>query len=193
MLGFIDTLLVGVGLSMDAFAVSVCKGLASKRINWLRAFAIALSFGSFQALMPLIGWALGEAVQSFIEPIDHWVAFILLAAIGLKMLWDAFHEDAEDEQKSSDEQTWASFFIELILLSIATSIDALVAGISFSMANISIVWAVCVIGITTFILSLIGFVIGNKFGATFKKPATILGGVALILLGVKVLVEHLLG
>lgn len=187
-MGLLDMLLVGVGLSMDAFAVSVCKGLASRKINWLRAFATALSFGGFQALMPLLGWLLGSSILPVIEPIDHWIAFALLVGIGVKMLWDAFHADGECE---SDDASTKRFLVELIVLSVATSIDALVAGVSFAMASIDIWVAIAVIGITTFTLSLAGTLLGNRFGAMFQKPASIVGGAALILLGLKILLEHL--
>lgn len=182
----LDMLLVGVGLSMDAFAASVCKGLQSSRINWTQALITAFSFGLFQAVMPLIGWALGSSFAAYIEPVDHWVAFVLLAAVGGKMLWDAFHED-----DGCDCEDGRFSIRELLMLSVATSIDALVVGISFSMTDMSIGLAVVVIGVTTFALSLVGFAIGNRFGARYERPATILGGVALILLGVKILAEHL--
>lgn len=188
-MGFLDLLLVGVGLSMDAFAASVCKGLQQARINWKQAFVTALSFGLFQAFMPIIGWVLGSSFAQLIEPVDHWIAFVLLAFVGGKMLWDAFHEEGEGcgcEPARFDLR-------ELLMLSVATSIDALVVGITFSMAGISIWVAAPVIGLTTFALSLAGFAIGNRFGARYERPATILGGVALILLGLKILIEHLCG
>lgn len=187
-MGILDMFLVGVGLSMDAFAVSVCKGLSARSIDWGRAFVTALFFGGFQALMPLLGWLLGTSIQSFIEPIDHWIAFVLLAGIGIKMLWDAFHDDGAC---TPDKQDVRTFLAELVVLSIATSIDALVAGISFAMANIDIWVAITVIGVTTFVLSLVGTVVGNKFGSKFERAATIAGGVALIILGLKILLEHL--
>lgn len=188
-MALLDMFLVGVGLSMDAFAVSVCKGLSERRVNWARALVTALFFGAFQAGMPLLGWLLGTSVQSLIEPIDHWVAFVLFAAIGGKMLWDAFHEEG-GPCKPGVLSPFA-FFAELVLLSVATSIDAFVAGISFAMANIDIWVAIGVIGATTFFLSLAGTLIGNKFGSRFERTATVAGGVALILLGLKILLEHL--
>ncbi len=187
-MGIVDLFLIGVGLSMDAFAVSVCKGLAERDINWRRALVTALFFGGFQAFMPLIGWALGTSVEAFIGPIDHWIAFTLLAIIGAKMIWDAFHES---EEATPSAQGTRAFLAELVVLSIATSIDALVAGISFAMASIDIVTAICVIGVTTFVLSLIGTLVGNKFGSKFDRAASIAGGVALIILGLKILLEHL--
>lgn len=185
-------MLVGVGLSMDAFAVSVCKGTEARDINWRRAIVTAFAFGFFQAGMPLLGWLLGSSVQWLIEPIGDWVAFALLAAIGAKMIWDAFHEG--DDPCAGCRQDKGKFLAELLLLAIATSIDAFVAGISFAMAGTTDIWmTILVIGVTTFVLSLVGTVVGNKFGARFEKGATIAGGLCLILLGVKILVEHFLG
>lgn len=183
----IDMLLVGAGLSMDAFAASVCKGLQSKQIRWVQALITALSFGLFQAGMPIIGWLLGSSFAGLIEPIDHWIAFLLLALVGGKMLWDAFHESCDVDAPDTFDLR------ELLMLSVATSIDALVVGISFAMTGISIWLAALVIGLTTFTLSLAGFVIGNRFGARYERAATIFGGIALILLGLKILVEHLFG
>lgn len=188
-MAILDMLLVGVGLSMDAFAASICKGLRSPRIDWPCALIASFSFGLFQAVMPVIGWALGSSFAHLIEPVDHWIAFLLLALVGAKMLWDAFHE-GDEGLKSTPERFDMR---ELLMLSVATSIDALVVGISFSMTDMNIVLAAVVIGLTTFTLSLAGFAIGNRFGARYERPATIVGGVALILLGVKILVEHLFG
>lgn len=183
----VDMLLVGVGLSMDAFAASVCKGLQQKRVNWKHAFITALSFGLFQAGMPLIGWLLGSSFAALIEPVDHWIAFLLLAFVGGKMLWDGFHETCDASAPDAFDAH------ELLVLSVATSIDALVVGISFAMTGIDIWVAAAVIGGTTFVLSLAGFVIGNRFGARYERGATIFGGVALIILGFKILLEHLFG
>lgn len=188
-MGPLDLLLVSVGLAMDAFAVSVCKGTAARRINWPRVIVTALSFGLFQAFMPIIGWLLGTSIQSFVEPAGSYVAAALLAIIGAKMIWDAFHED--DEEGDGGEST-GRFLASLLVLSVATSIDAFVTGISFAMAGMGIRLAAVVIGVTTAILSFLGTIIGNKFGSRFEKWATVAGGVCLILLGIKVLVEHLL-
>lgn len=185
-MGLIELLLTGVGLSMDAFAVAICKGLCMPRIRWRDALLIALFFGGFQALMPLIGWAAGSLFASYITAIDHWIAFGLLAFIGGKMLWDAFHEDGEE--KACDTHLDLR---ELTMLAIATSIDALAVGITFAFLGVDIWSAIAVIGITTFVLSLIGVVVGNQFGSRFEKPATIVGGIVLILIGIKILVEHL--
>lgn len=314
-MGVIELILTGVGLSMDAFAVAVCKGLGMRRVNWGHAFIIALFFGGFQALMPLVGWAVGGLFSGYITAVDHWIAFGLLAFIGGKMLWDAFHEDDAscacgrdcdrcpkrntpacddpDAALSLDASASAASAVasaspasatassvptaatpapastaaapvaaapaasasaapaasvpapvapaasapaapaasapaaaaasasaapaasvpapvapaasgstvpsepldyrELIMLAVATSIDALAVGITFAFLGVNIWLAVAVIGVTTFILSFAGVVLGNQFGARFEKPATIAGGAVLIFLGTKILVEHLLG
>lgn len=185
-MGFLELLFTGVGLSMDAFAVAVCKGLCMPKVRWGQAFVIALFFGGFQALMPLIGWAAGSLFASSIVAIDHWVAFGLLALIGAKMLWDAFHEETEKAECKTKLD-----LRELTLLAIATSIDALAVGITFAFLGVNIWAAIAIIGLTTFALSLIGVVIGNQFGSRFEKPATITGGIVLILIGLKILAEHL--
>lgn len=177
-----------LGLSMDAFAVSICKGLGMKKINLKVAVVLGLFFGGFQAGMPVIGWALGSQFMGIIGPIDHWIAFILLAFIGGKMLWEAFTED-EDEGDGKDAEMID--LVEYLLLAIATSIDALAVGISFAALSVDIVPAVSLIGITTFIFSVAGVAIGHTFGARYEKPATIVGGVVLILIGLKILLEHL--
>ena len=186
--GFVELFLIGVGLSMDAFAVSICKGLGMSRLNMRQAAVISLFFGGFQALMPLIGWALGSQLTDFITPIDHWIAFGLLAFVGGKMLWDAFHEDDEDEGVQTDEKLDLK---ELLMLAIATSIDALAVGITFAFLQVAIVPSITIIGLTTFVISFAGVAVGHFFGARFEKPATIVGGVVLILIGVKILLEHL--
>ena len=187
--GFVELLLVGVGLSMDAFAVSVCKGLCMKRLNMRQALVIALFFGGFQALMPLIGWALGTQFEQFITPVDHWIAFGLLLIIGAKMLWDSFHGD-DDEQLSCAVDGRLDLR-ELTMMAVATSIDALAVGITFAFLRVDIVASVVVIGVTTVALSLVGVAVGHRFGARYEKTATIAGGVVLILIGLKILLEHL--
>lgn len=189
-MGIVELALIGVGLSMDAFAVSVCKGLGMKRLNMRQAFVIALFFGGFQALMPVIGWALGTGFQAFITPIDHWIAFALLAFIGGKMLWDAFRGD-EDEGENVPSDESSLDLKELTMLAVATSIDALAVGITFAFLQVDIVPAVTLIGVITFALSFAGVAIGHFFGARFEKPATIVGGIVLILIGLKILLEHL--
>lgn len=187
-MGLVELLLIAVGLSMDAFAVSICKGLGMKEVNPKVAVVLALFFGGFQALMPLIGWALGSQFLGIIGPIDHWVAFVLLAVIGGKMLWEAFREDAgEDDGKPSDRIDLGEFFI----LAIATSIDALAVGISFAALSVDIAPSAALIGVTTFAFSIAGVFVGNFFGSRYEKPASIAGGVVLILIGTKILLEHL--
>lgn len=186
--GFVELFLIGVGLSMDAFVVSICKGLGMSRLNMRQAAVISLFFGGFQAFMPLIGWALGSQLTDFITPIDHWIAFGLLAFVGGKMLWDAFHEDDEDEGVQTDEKLDLK---ELLMLAIATSIDALAVGITFAFLQVAIVPSITIIGLTTFVISFAGVAVGHFFGARFEKPATVVGGVVLILIGVKILLEHL--
>lgn len=188
-MGIIELALIGAGLSMDAFAVSVCKGLGMKRLNMRQAFVIALFFGVFQAVMPVIGWVLGTGFQSYISPVDHWIAFALLAFIGGKMLFDAFHDDERDDDAASANAPLD--LKELTMLAIATSIDALAVGITFAFLQVDIVPAVTLIGVITFALSFAGVAIGHFFGARFEKPATIVGGVVLILIGLKILLEHL--
>ena len=189
-MGFIELFLTGVGLSMDAFAVAICKGLGMRKIRWRDALVIALFFGGFQALMPLIGWAAGSLFASTITAVDHWIAFGLLAFIGGKMLWDAFHEDDQELSCPADGKLDLR---ELVMLAIATSIDALAVGITFAFLGVNIWVAITIIGVTTFVLSLVGVVVGNQFGSRFEKPATIAGGIVLILIGLKILIEHLAG
>ena len=188
-MGFVELYLIGVGLSMDAFAVSICKGLGMKRLYMRQALVIGLFFGGFQALMPLIGWALGTQLADFITPIDHWIAFILLVLIGGKMLFDAF--SGGDEQEAADPKDARLDLKELLMLAIATSVDALAVGITFAFLGANIVVAIAVIGVTTFALSVVGVAVGHAFGARYEKGATIAGGIVLILIGCKILLEHL--
>ena len=181
---FIELFLMGVGLSMDAFAVSVCKGLAMPKCTFKKAAIVGLWFGGFQALMPAIGYILGAQFQEAIASIDHWIAFVLLALIGGNMIHEALDNDEEEADASLDVKT-------MFLLAVATSIDALAIGITFALLKVSIIPAVCFIGIVTFIISFAGVKIGNVFGARYKNKAEIVGGVILILLGLKILLEHL--
>lgn len=191
-MGLAELVLLAVGLSMDAFAVSICKGLGMKKINLKVAVVLGLFFGGFQAGMPVIGWALGSQFMGIIGPIDHWIAFILLAFIGGKMLREAFTEDeGEGEGEGDGKDAEKIDLAEYLILAIATSIDALAVGISFAALSVDIVPAVSLIGITTFIFSIAGVAIGHTFGARYEKPATIVGGVVLILIGLKILLEHL--
>lgn len=187
-MGIVELLLIAVGLSMDAFAVSICKGLGMRKVNLKVAFVLALFFGGFQALMPLIGWALGSQFLWLISPIDHWIAFVLLAVIGGKMLWEALHdEEGEDDGKPADKIDLGEFFI----LAVATSIDALAVGISFAALAVDIVPSILIIGVVTFCFTIAGVFVGNFFGSRYEKPASIVGGVVLILIGLKILLEHL--
>ena len=189
-MGIVELFMIGVGLSMDAFAVAICKGLGMSRITWRYAVVIALFFGGFQALMPLVGWALGTQFADLITPVDHWIAFALLAVIGGKMLYEALRGD-DDEAADASAEGERLDVKELVMLAVATSIDALAVGITFAFLGVNIVEACVLIGVTTFVLSFIGVAVGNQFGARFEKPATIVGGIVLILIGAKILLEHL--
>lgn len=186
-MGFAELFLLAVGLSMDAFSVSVCKGLGMKRVNWKTTLVLALAFGGFQAGMPVIGWALGTQFLWLIEPIDHWIAFVLLALIGGNMIREALSDEDEDDASEAD----AIPVGELLMLAVATSIDALTVGIAFASLSVNIVLSVVLIGVTTFTLSVAGVFVGNAFGTRFEKPSQIAGGIILTLIGTKVLLEHL--
>lgn len=186
---FVELFLLGVGLSMDAFAVSVCKGLGMRKLDKKQALIIGLYFGGFQALMPLIGWLLGSQFQQYITSIDHWIAFILLGFIGGKMMVEAVREWNEEEtvevmDAPIDHQN-------MFVLAVATSIDALAVGITFAFLNTPIIEAITIIGITTMVLSIIGVIVGNFFGSRYKSKAEFIGGLILVLLGLKILLEHL--
>ncbi len=181
-----EVFLIGIGLSMDAFAAAICRGLSMKKINYAHAFIIALFFGGFQALMPLIGWALGRQFASYIEKFDHWVAFALLLFIGGKMIIDVIRGEDESCPYSNGLD-----LKQLTVMAIATSIDALAVGVSFAFLNTNIFSAIAIIGLTTFILSLVGVLIGNRFGARYKNKATLAGGIILVAIGAKILLEHL--
>ena len=184
-MGFAELFILAVGLSMDAFAVSICKGLAMKKASWKAQLCCGAWFGGFQALMPLIGYFLGTLFIDAISAIDHWVAFGLLVIIGVNMLREAL--GSEEETADADLSVKTMF-----IMAVATSIDALAVGISLAMAGVANVWlAVLLIGATTFVLSAIGVKVGNVFGSRYEKKAEIVGGVILILLGVKILLEHL--
>lgn len=178
-----ELLIIAIGLSMDAFAVSICKGLSMKKMNWKYAVLTGIYFGGFQALMPLIGYLLGIQFQNKITSIDHWIAFVLLSIIGLNMIKKS-REESESLNDSFDIKT-------MLLLAIATSIDALAIGVTFAFLQVSIIPAVSFIGITTFILSVLGTKIGNVFGMKFKSKAEFAGGVILVLMGMKILLQHL--
>ena len=186
-MGIFELLLIGVGLSMDAFAAAVCKGLSMRKIHYGRAAVIGGFFGGFQAAMPLIGWFLGKQFQSYITNFDHWVAFLLLAFIGIKMIVEAVRSGPDAPAVQEDRLQ----IRELVILALATSIDALAVGITFAFLQINIWAAISIIGITTFILSFLGVMVGNRFGARYKQKAEIAGGVILVLIGLKILLEHL--
>ena len=182
-MGLVELFLIAVGLSMDAFAVSVCKGLGMRRMNMGQAVVISLFFGVFQALMPLVGWFVGAQFAHFVTSYAHFIAFALLAFVGGKMLWDAFHEDSDEDQPGDSKLDIG----ELFMLAIATSIDALAVGVSFAFLDVAIAPSVTMIGVTTFVLSMAGVFIGHQFGSRWEKPATIAGGIVLILIGFKIL------
>lgn len=187
-MGFVELFLIGVGLSMDAFAVAICKGLNMRgKINFKHAAIIALFFGGFQAIMPLIGYFLGIGFEKYITRIDHWIAFLLLGFIGGKMVVEAIKEWNEADKQEEDRLD----IKELFILAVATSIDALAVGITFAFLNVNIWSAISIIGATTFVLSIIGVVIGNKFGSKYKSKAELVGGIILVLIGAKILLEHL--
>lgn len=183
----IEIFLIGVGLAMDAFAVSICKGLTMKKVKKKDVVVIGLFFGGFQAMMPFIGWVLGKGFESYITSIDHWIAFLLLGVIGGKMLIDGIKGD--DDSCCLEE--FHLDYKELLMLAIATSIDALAVGITFAFLNYPIVECISVIGIVTFIISCIGVYIGHVFGAKYEHKAEIAGGIILIVIGLKILLEHL--
>lgn len=182
-MGFIELLLIAVGLSMDAFAVSVCKGLSVKKVGVKHAALAGLYFGGFQFLMPVIGYLLGFRFESVIESIDHWVAFVLLAFIGGNMIKESFGK-AEELNDDFGVKT-------MLLMAIATSIDALAVGITFAFLEVQILPAAGLIGVTTFLLSFVGIYIGNAFGTRYKSKAELAGGIILVVIGVKILLEHL--
>lgn len=183
-MGVLELSILAVGLSMDAFAVSVCKGLAMSRITVRRAVCVGLWFGGFQAGMPLLGYALGVRFRDKITAVDHWIAFILLGMIGVNMVREALSGDCEDANASLDVKT-------MLVLAVATSIDALAVGITFAFLQVRLVLAVTFIGATTFLLSVAGVKLGNVFGVRYKARAELMGGIILILLGCKILLEHL--
>lgn len=186
-MGFLELVLLAVGLSMDAFAVSICKGLSMKKAGIKEGCICGAWFGGFQALMPLIGFFLGTLFADAIVSFDHWVAFGLLAIIGINMLKEAFSKEEECENCGCDLS-----FKNMLVMAIATSIDALAVGISLAMAGDVNIWvAIALIGVITFTLSGVGVKIGNVFGSRFEKKAQIAGGCILILLGLKILLEHL--
>lgn len=182
-MSLIELFILAVGLSMDAFAVSICKGLSLPALKPRHAVITGLYFGGFQALMPLVGYLLGTQFQQFITNIDHWIAFVLLVFIGVNMI---------RESRSEPEELNSQFGPAAMLpLAVATSIDALAVGVTFAFLSVSIVPAVSLIGVTTFCLSAVGVIIGHRFGARYKSRAELAGGIVLVLMGCKILLEHL--
>ena len=183
-MNILDIFLIGVGLSMDAFAVSICKGLSVKKLKFKNLLICGIYFGVFQALMPVIGYFLGSAFASMVDSIDHWIAFILLAIIGGNMIKEAF-----ESEEANDDFSFPTMF----MLAVATSIDALAVGVTFSFMKVHIVSAVMIIGVTTFVLSMIGVWIGHQFGARYRAKAQIAGGIILIIIGLRILITDLIG
>lgn len=185
LMDIVSLLALAVGLSMDAFAVSVCKGLALKKVNAKHMCIVGAWFGGFQALMPTIGYLLGVRFEQYITAIDHWIAFVLLALIGANMIREAVSPGGDEEADAS------LGFKTMLLMAVATSIDALAVGITFAFLSVDIIPAALTIGVTTFALSAVGVKVGSVFGLKYKKRAEIAGGVILCLLGLKILLEHL--
>lgn len=183
-MGAWEIFVIGLGLSMDAFAVSVCKGLSMKWMSWRLAVRVGLYFGGFQFLMPLAGYLLGTTMADLIVSIDHWIAFVLLGLIGFNMIREAAHGEEDCTNDSFDIKT-------MLLLAVATSIDALAVGITFAFLRVQIMMAALTIGMTTFALSVAGIKMGNVFGSRFRAKAEYAGGIILIGIGLKILLEHL--
>ena len=196
-MGLIELFILAIGLSMDAFAVSICKGLCLRKVSFKECGKVGLYFGGFQAGMPLIGFILGVQFKDYIVTIDHWIAFILLSFIGINMIRESMEKDEDScvtdlsEAAAGEEEVNQLSFKDMIMLSIATSIDALAVGVTFAFLQVDIVPAVSFIGIVTFTLSSIGVKIGNVFGTKYKSKAEFAGGSILILMGIKILFEHL--
>lgn len=182
-MNILEIFIIAVGLSMDAFAVSICKGLSVQKLKPKHMLLVGVYFGGFQALMPLLGYLLGKQFEWLITSVDHWIAFGLLVLIGANMIKESF--DKSDEVNDS-------FSVKsMLLLAVATSIDALAVGVTFAFLDVQIVPAIAIIGTTTFVLSIIGIKVGNVFGAKFKSKAELAGGIVLVLMGIKILLEHL--
>ena len=182
-----ELLVIAVGVSMDAFAVAVCKGLSIQKLKLRHALLVGLWFGAFQALMPTLGWLVGSAFASLITKVDHWVVFLLLAVIGGNMIRESLHK----EESECEECGCSLAFGTMLMLALATSIDALAVGVGFARLNVNVLAVVLSIGLCTFVISTAGVKIGNVFGARFKAKAEFLGGAVLVLMGLKILLEHL--
>lgn len=183
-MSMLELFVIAVGLSMDAFAVSICKGLSMRQMNFKNALIVGMYFGGFQALMPFVGYMLGINFQQTITAYDHWIAFILLGIIGINMIKEALDSDEETCDASVA-------FRDMLILAIATSIDALAVGVTFAFLQVQILPAISFIGCTTFVLSVIGVKVGTLFGCKYKSKAEFAGGLILVLMGIKILIEHL--
>ena len=179
-----EIVLISIGLAMDAFAVSICKGLSMKKINWKSTLIIAIYFGLFQAIMPVFGYLLGSSFSVIVQKLDHWIAFILLTIIGGNMIKESKDDEAEKRNDKVDFKT-------MIFLAIATSIDALAVGVTFAFFEVNIFLSIIIIGIITLVLSFLGVIIGNRFGDKYQNSAEFAGGIILIFIGLKILLEHL--
>lgn len=186
-MSIIEIIILSIALAMDAFAVSMCKGLAIKKLCIKNMFIIGLYFGIFQGVMPLIGYFLGINFQEKISKIDHWIAFVLLLGIGFNMIKEVFSK--KEDEKSDDKMDFST----MLILSIATSIDALAVGITFACLKTNVFISSVIIGVITFVISVIGVKIGNIFGRKYEKNAQFFGGIILVLIGIKILLEHLIG
>ncbi len=185
-MSFLTLFLISLGVSADAFAVALGKGLQMRRLRVGDAALVAVTFGLFQAVMPVVGWLLGTGLSDYVTEIDHWIAFALLSLIGVKMIWEAF--TAGDDGPGDDGRIPVR---ELLVLGFATSIDALAVGISFAFLDVDIVGAVVLIGVTTFVVAWVGVLVGHRAGVRFRGPAEVVGGLVLIVIGVRVLLDHL--
>lgn len=186
-MSFMELVLIAVGLSMDAFAVAICKGLSVQKLGWKHYLTVGVWFGGFQALMPTLGYLLGTTFERYITSVDHWVAFVLLCLIGGSMLKEGLAKEEEEKEERAGFD-----FKSMLLLAVATSIDALAVGITFALLpDVNIFSAVGLIGTITFCLSAVGLKVGNIFGLKYKSKAEVVGGVILILMGLKILLEHL--
>ena len=179
--------LIALGVSADAFAVSLGKGLTTARLRWRDALLLAATFGLFQAAMPLLGWLLGTGLSGYVTGVDHWIAFGLLSLIGISMIRQALRGDSEDAGRAGGRLPLG----ELLVLGLATSVDALAVGVSFAFLDVDILGAVLAIGVTTFALSLVGVHVGHRAGVRFRGPAEVVGGLVLIAIGTRILVDHL--
>ena len=185
----VEVFLIAVSLALDAFAVSVSSGISVKGFSWRHGVKMGLYFGFFQFAMPLIGWFLGSSVSTYIEAMDHWVAFALLAVIGGRMVWGAMHTACGEEEAAPTDLTAR----RLVVLAVATSIDALAVGVSMAFMEVNILFSAIVIGVVAFALSVAGGLLGKRLGCLFQRRAELVGGLVLIAIGVKILAEHLGG